>query len=293
MQVLPPSRDIARGTASANGIRLHYLEAGSGPPVYLLHGFPETSYAWRRQIPVLAEKYHVIAPDLRGYGHSEKPAGGYDKRTMAQDIRALMDVFGHHRIALVGHDRGARVATRFCKDHPEAVDRVVMMDNIPTRVILDSINSRMLRGYWFFYFLQVPDLAEALLQGRETVFIRHLLREWSFNPESFSEDDLQVYDRAYSMPGGMRGALSDYRAAALDWEQDQADADRLIECPLLALWGADFEWVGRMVDMNEIWRAMARDFRGMGIAQCGHLPHEEQPEIVNRELLRFLDGWST
>ncbi|QKC98334.1 alpha/beta fold hydrolase [Mesorhizobium sp. NZP2298] len=284
--------DIRRSTATVNGVRLHYLEAGSGPPVYLLHGFPETSYAWRKQVPVLAEKYHVVAPDLRGYGHSEKPAAGYDKRSMAKDIYELMTRLGHSKIALVGHDRGARVATRFCKDYPQSVDRVVMMDNVPTRFVLSSINSNMLRGYWFFYFHQIADLPEALIHGKESLYIRHFLREWCFSPEIFSEAELQVYDRAYSAPGGLRGALSDYRAAAIDWDQDQQDADQLIACPTLVLWGADFEWVGKMVDMNQVWNAMALNMRGVAIPQCGHLPHEEQPEIVNRELIEFLSGWT-
>ena len=284
--------EITSSTAQVNGIQLHYLEAGSGPAVYLLHGFPETSYAWRHQIPVLAKQYHVVAPDLRGYGDSEKPADGYDKRTMAKDIRDLMDVLGHQRIALVGHDRGARVATRFCKDHPDVVDRVVVMDNVPTRIVLESINSRMLRGYWFFYFHQVPDLPEALISGRESIYIRFLLHEWIVNKNTFSEEDLEVYDRAYSAPNGFHGALSDYRAAPIDWEQDKADVDRLIECPTLALWGADFEWAGKLFDMHQVWQSMATDVRGVAIPNSGHLPHEEQPDLVNQELLSFLEGWS-
>jgi pimeloyl-ACP methyl ester carboxylesterase len=138
---------IKRHTINANGIRQHFLEAGSGPPVVLLHGFPETSFAWRHQIPVLAEKYHVIAPDLRGYGETDKPAAGYDKRTMALDLVELLKGRGLGKIALVGHDRGARVATRFTKDHPALVDRLVVMDNVPTRVVAREINARVAKAY--------------------------------------------------------------------------------------------------------------------------------------------------
>src|ERR1700721_4057990 len=127
--------EIRHHTVHANGIRQHFLEAGKGAPVVLLHGFPETSYAWRFQIPQLAKKYRVIAPDLRGYGETDKPSSGYDKRTMATHLRELMRALNLPKTAIVGHDPGARVATRFAKDHPEAVDRLVVMDNVPTRVV--------------------------------------------------------------------------------------------------------------------------------------------------------------
>ncbi|CAM5691361.1 alpha/beta fold hydrolase [Streptomyces canarius] len=176
--------EITHHTKVLNGINQHWVSAGQGPPVYLLHGFPETWYGWRKQIPVLAEKYTVIAPDLRGYGDTEKPASGYDKRTMARDVLALMDHLGHEKIALVGHDRGARVGTRFAKDHRERIDRFVAMDNIPTRVIADTYDVAMARqGYWFFTFLQVPDLPEALIAGKEETWLTHFYRGWSYDPE--------------------------------------------------------------------------------------------------------------
>ena len=118
---------IIHQTTHVNGLRMHYVEAGSGSPVFLLHGFPETWYAWRNQIPELAQKHRVIAPDLRGYGETEKPAAGYDKRTMEKDIYELMKYLGYDNVPLVGHDRGARVATRFAKDYPDAIDQLVVM----------------------------------------------------------------------------------------------------------------------------------------------------------------------
>jgi haloacetate dehalogenase len=149
--------DVRSLTVHANGIRQHYLEAGNGPPVVLLHGFPETSYAWRHQIPVLARHYQVIAPDLRGYGETEKAASGYDKRNMANDLRELMKALEIRKIALVGHDRGARVATRFAKDHPDATDRLVVLDNVPTRIIARDFDAEKAKAYWFFLFHLVPD----------------------------------------------------------------------------------------------------------------------------------------
>ncbi len=128
-------------TTRVNKIKIHFVEAGEGPAVCLLHGFPETWFAWRKQIPVLAQYYHLIAPDLRGYGDSEKPQSGYDKRTMATDIYELMRHLGIDKIALIGHDRGARVGTRFAKDYRNAIDRIAVLDNIPTRVILQTVNA--------------------------------------------------------------------------------------------------------------------------------------------------------
>src|SRR5258708_26043200 len=139
-QVAKVAFSIRRTTCRANGIRQFYLEAGAGPPVILLHGFPETSFAWRFQIPPLARHYRAIAPDLRGYGETDKPSKGYDKRAMANDVVALLETLGGERVALVGHDRGARVATRLVKDHPELVDRLVVMVNVPTRIAPREMN---------------------------------------------------------------------------------------------------------------------------------------------------------
>ncbi|MFB0488680.1 haloacetate dehalogenase [Methylobacterium sp. OAE515] len=282
---------IRRHTVHANGIRQHYLEAGSGPPVVLLHGFPETNYAWRHQIPVLAEHFRVVAPDLRGYGETDKPASGYDKRTMALDLLELLKSLGIGRIALVGHDRGARVATRFAKDHPNLLDRLVVMDNVPTRIVARSMNAQIAKAYWFFMFHLVPDLPEALIAGREDIWLRHFFSDWCFDPSTISGADLEAYVAAYRAPGAVRGAMADYRANAEDNAQDLVDADVKIACPVLALWGADFGAVGKMFDMASVWAEMADDLRTAAIPSCGHLPHEERPEEVNSLLLDFLNGW--
>jgi haloacetate dehalogenase len=255
--------EVRHHTIRANGIRHHYAEAGEGAPIILLHGFPETSYAWRHQIPVLAKTYRVIAPDLRGYGETEKPASGYDKRTMASDVRELMRVLDLPRIALVGHDRGARVATRFAKDHADVLDRLVVMDNVPTRIVAREFNARLARAF----------------------------SDWCYNPHAISGEAFDTYVRAYRSPGAVRGALADYRANAEDVAQDILDADVKIACPTLSLWGADFYAVGQMFDMAAVWAEMADDLRTFAVPQCGHLPQEEQPEIVNQLLLEFLAGW--
>jgi haloacetate dehalogenase len=197
----------------------------------VLHGFPETWYCWRHQIPVLAEKFRVIVPVLRGYGGTEKPASGYDKRTMANDIRALLQHLEIEKISMIGHDRGARVATRFAKDHPAMLDRLVVMDNIPTRIIFQRMNAEVARGHWFFIFNNVLDLPEALISGREEVWLRHIFSSWCYNPQLFSGEEIAEYVRAYSQPGALRGAFNDYRAGPEDVVQDEEDEAVLIECP--------------------------------------------------------------
>jgi haloacetate dehalogenase len=208
--------EIRHHTIHANGIRQHYLDAGHGPPVVLLHGFPETNYAWRHQIPALATRYRVIAPDLSGYGETDKPASGYDKRTMALDLAELLKKLGIGKIALIGHDRGARVATRFAKDHPRLLDRLVVMDNVPTRIVARNINAQLARAYWFFFFHLVPDLPETLIAGREDLWLRHFFSDWCYNPDLISGEAFDTYVQAYRGPGAIRGAIADYRANSED-----------------------------------------------------------------------------
>jgi haloacetate dehalogenase len=278
-------------SVNANGIRQHIVEAGEGPPVILLHGFPETGYAWRFQIPVLAEHYRVIVPDLRGYGETEKPATGYDKRNMALDIRELMRELDIPKIALVGHDRGARVATRFSKDFPDLLDRLVVMDNVPTRVVSRELDAKIAQAYWFFLFHLVPDLPEALIAGREHIWLRHFFSDWCHDPLAITGEAFDTYVKAYQAPGAVRGAMADYRANATDVAQDQEDEDTKISVPTMSLWGADFLAVGKLFDMPKVWAEMADDLETHAIEQCGHLPQEERPEEVNALLLKFLEPW--
>lgn len=283
---------LKHGAVRANGIRQHYVEAGSGPPVVLLHGFPETSFAWRNQMWALGERFRVIAPDLRGYGDTDKPETGYDKRTMALDVKALMEALGVERAPIVGHDRGARVATRFAKDHPQTVERLAVVENIPTRVIFETLDAKKAKTLWFFLFNQLPDdLPEALIGGREEIWLRYLFSRWCFDPEALSDEDIEVYVKAYQQAGAVHGACNDYRAGAVDLAQDEADASTKIACPTLALWGRDSELVGKMFDVEAVWRTMATDLTTVSIPECGHLPHEERPGAFNQALLRFLDSW--
>jgi haloacetate dehalogenase len=285
------TESVVHHRVKANGIKQHVAIAGDGPPVILLHGFPETWYAWRHQIPGLASQYRLIMPDLRGYGATEKPAAGYDKRTMASDILGLMRALGISRAPIIGYDRGARVGLRFAKDHPDAIDRFAALDNIPTRIIFKRMDAAVARKHWFFLFNAVRDLPEALVAGREELWLRFIFQSWIYDPAVLTPEDIAVYTRAYAQHGGLRGAFEDYRAGEEDVKQDQVDAAVKLTCPTLALWGEDFEAGGKMWDFPAIWREYADDLTTVPVPRCGHLPHEERPDVVNAALLKFLDGW--
>jgi haloacetate dehalogenase len=282
---------LQHNTVTVNGIKLHYVEQGTGPAVVLLHGFPESWYAWRHQIPALAEQFRVIVPDLRGYGASQKPASGYDKKTMARDIRELMVYLGLEKAAIIGHDRGARVGLRFAKDFPEMTSCFAALDNIPTLTIFDRMNAAVARTHWFFLFNAVRDLPEVLINGREEIWLRHIFSSWTHNPETLTEEEITRYVETYRRPGSLRGAFEDYRAGEIDVKQDRADHSERIRMPTLVLWGEDFAAGGRLWDFREVWGEYAEDPHFAPIPQCGHLPHEEHPEVVTAEILRFLGPW--
>ena len=294
MTTSPPSSPLlssvphSHHTVTLEGLKVHYVEAGSGPPVLLLHGFPETWYCWKHQIRALSPHYRLIVPDLRGYGLTGKPQSGYDKRSMALDVIRLLDhLHLSSPLPVIGHDRGARVATRLVKDHPQRVSRLCLMDNIPTRLIFQRMDATIAKGHWWFLFGQVLDVPEWLIEGREERFLRYIFSTWTYSG-SLDEDTVEEYTRMYSQPGAWRGAFNDYRAAPEDVKQDEEDAERLIEHPLLVLWGKEFASGGQMWDFREVWHTMANNVRFCEVEQCGHLPHEERPDVVNAALMDFL-----
>jgi haloacetate dehalogenase len=280
---------VSSATARANGVRLHYLWAGEGPPVVLLHGWPQTSHIWRHLLPRLAERHTVIAPDLRGYGLSDKPVGGYDKRTMAADVRALVRDLGHERVALVGHDRGARVAHRYALDHPEEVRRVALLDVIPTRDVIRRVDARLAAGFWHWWFHAQPDLPELLVGGRVREYLEFFFERWSYQRAGLDPQAVDHYVRAFSRPGALRAGFEDYRATDtgdLAADDASADAGARLEMPVLVLWGA--EGLVATLPVREIWEGYARDLRAEAIEGCGHFLAEERPEALLERLLDFL-----
>ena len=278
-------------TAEVNGINIHYVIHGHGSPVILLHGWPEMWYSWRKQIPVLAERFQVIAPDMRGFGYSDKPLYGYDTRTAASDIYQLARHLGHQRVSLVGHDIGVRVAYRYTLDHENEVERLALVDSPPPQQQLGSHNAESIRARWHSYFHQVPDLPERLVQGNEEAYLRHFYSDWSVNKHLFSAEEVAEYVRAYSLPGAWRSSFGYYRAAFReDVAQWQEDVGRKLNLPALVLYGDRRAGLSSSygVDPLEAWQQHLSNARGREIKQGGHFLHEEQPEEVNKELLSFL-----
>lgn len=271
-----------------DGIRLHYRRGGTGPGMVLLHGFPQTGHMWRKVFSALAQRFTVVAPDLRGYGDSDRPAGGYDKRSMAADVAEVIGALGLGPVVLVGHDRGARVAHRFALDHPSLLTRLVLLDIAPTYDVFQQMDQHGARERWHWLFHLVPDLPEALVAGREEIYLRYCYRAWSWNPAAIEEEAVQEYVRCFRQPGAMRAAFEDYRAGgAIDLEHDAVDRGKKIGTPTLVLWGV----AGRMPqarDMLAVWRGRCESVEGGAIADCGHFIPEEQPAPLLQAILKFV-----
>lgn len=270
-----------------DGVRIHYRRLGQGPSMVLLHGFPQTGHMWRKVVPALAERFTVVAPDLRGYGDSDRPPAGYDKRTMAADITEVIQALGLGQVILVGHDRGARVAHRFALDHPALLTHLVLLDIAPTYDIFERLNQQSARRVWHWLFHLVPDLPEALTSGREEIYLRYCFRAWSFNPAAIEEEAVQEYLRCFRQPGAMRAAFEDYRAGGtIDLEHDATDRYKKVRVPTLVLWGGSRQ--AQDTDMLGVWKARCENVTGYAIPDCGHFIPEEQPAAVIDAILKFV-----
>ncbi|WP_443150778.1 alpha/beta fold hydrolase [Nonomuraea sp. KM88] len=276
------------GVAFVNGIRVHYTRAGSGPLILLLHGWPQTSHCWRAVLGPLAADHTVVAPDLRGYGLSDKPATGYDKRQMAADMAALVQELGFERAVVVGHDRGARVAHRWALDHPGQVERLVVLDVVPTREMFRRLDASVASGYWHWLFHMQPDLPERLVANDVRGYLEYFFERWTYNRHGLDPDAVDAYVRAFSRPGALRAGFDDYRAQEQDLVDDDADAvmGRRLAMPVLALWGS--AGLPARLPTLEIWREYADDVTGVQIPACGHFIPEERPDILLDHLRGFL-----
>jgi pimeloyl-ACP methyl ester carboxylesterase len=278
----PPSVRIDSRFADVNGVRLHYLVAGRGEPVILLHGYTQTSHMWRPLMAALGGVRTVIAPDLRGAGGSAKPAQGYDKKTMAQDVHALAQSLGYSRVSLVGHDIGLMVAYAYAAQYPAEVDRIVLMDAFLPGVG-EWQNVWLLRDLWHFHFHGEVPLK--LVAGRERTYFEHFWNDFAADrTRSVPERDRRLYAAAYAQPGGMRAGFEYFRA----FPQDAADFQKLsqtkLTMPMLVLTGekASGEFLiqqGRIVD---------DDVEGVVVVGSGHWLMEEAPDQVIPKLVAFL-----
>lgn len=274
-------------TVRANGIRINLWVGGDGPPVLLLHGYPQTAQMWHKVAPRLIEHYTVVCPDLRGYGDSDKPRDGYDKRTMARDMHELMAALGHDAYALVGHDRGARVGHRQALDYPDAVTRLCVLDIVPTHTVFARADRHLAAAYWHWFFFQAPDLPEIMLAAAPEAFLRHLFRALAYRAGAIDEALLQEYLRAFTLPGTIRAGLEDYRAAATrDFDDDERDLARRVRCPVLAIWG-EFGKMHTIFDVLATWQEKADVVEGHPLP-CGHFIPEEAPDELLAALQTFL-----
>lgn len=275
----------------ANGVEINVARGGAGPPLLLLHGYPQCHAMWHAVAPRLAERFTVVAPDLRGYGDSSKPPGDelhatYCKRTMAQDMVEVMASLGFDRFFVAGHDRGARVGHRMALDHPERVTRLAVIDIVPTHHLFATADKAFGNAYYHWFFLsQAPPLPETLIGGKATFFLNTTLERWSATPGAITPEAVAEYERCWD-EATIHASCEDYRAAAtIDLEHDEEALDQKVECPVLALWG-EFGRMGRLYDVMETWKARASNVRGK-VLPCGHFVPEEAPDGTVQELLDF------
>jgi pimeloyl-ACP methyl ester carboxylesterase len=278
--------------AEVGEVMLHYVTLGEGPPVVLLHGWPQTWYEWRHVMPLLARSYTVIAPDLRGLGDSSRPLDGYDKRTVANDVwRLLTENLGHASFLLVGHDWGGPTAYALAASHPEAVTRLAIID-----VVIPGDGGDFSQGgrRWHHQFHMTPDLPEALVAGRERIYLQWFYQTFAYKPGAISEADIDEFVRTYSQPGALRAGFAYYR----NLPRDAADNARQLATgfrlpmPVLAIGGGVSypHGRGRGADVEASLRRVATNVRGAVIPDAGHFVPEENPAEVARLLLEFFAG---
>lgn len=267
---------------------------GSGPPILLIHGWPQTHIEWNKVALMLAKSYTVVATDLRGYGDSSKPADGeehvaYSKRAMAGDQVELMQKLGFKQFTVVGHDRGARVAHRMTIDYPDTVMRLAVLDIVPTYKLYSTVTKDFASIYFHWFFLIQPAPLPETLLGNNAEFF---LRTWVFGgliPDVISEQVFAEYLRCFQNPNTLHAMCEDYRAAAsIDLEHDQADLDQKIRCPILVLWGSKGA-MQPLYDVIATWKERAAHVRGKALPGGHYLP-EQLAEEVHAELTAFLSS---
>ncbi|ALD90487.1 haloacetate dehalogenase [Cupriavidus gilardii CR3] len=294
LSLFPQFRSIDVETDSE--VTIHAVVGGDGPPLLLLHGHPQTHAIWHKVAPALAQRFTVVACDLRGYGDSSKPAGtadhgNYSKRTMARDALRVMQSLGFERFRVLAHDRGARVAHRLGMDHPDAVERMVLLDIAPTLAMYEQTTEAFARAYWHWFFLIQPaPLPERLIEADPSRYIRDLMGGRSAGLSPFDPHALREYERCAALPGAAHGVCEDYRAAAgIDLEHDRADreAGKRLTMPLLVLWGEQGV-VHRCFQPLQEWQRVASAVDG-GPLPCGHYIAEEAPDVLLARALPFLE----
>ena len=278
---------FSHNVASVNGIQLHYVIGGQGDPVVLLHGWPETWYAWHKVMPALAKNYTVIAPDLRGLGDSSKPLTGYDGKTLAEDIHQLVTQLGFKTLFLVGHDIGTQVAYSYAAAHPTEVKKLVVME-----LTIPGFAPAGRMPLWWVIFHQTPDVPEALVEGKEQEYLSWFFQNLPFNPAAITQTDINEYVRHYSAPGGMSAGFEHYRAFPHDAIQNQNYSKTKLTMPVLALGGGYIPTFGGNITMPTIiygMKQLAQNVTGITVPNSGHFIPDEQPKFLVEQLTKFFN----
>jgi haloacetate dehalogenase len=279
---------------------LHTLQCGSGTPLLLLHGHPQTHAMWHLVATRLAAHFTVVLMDLRGYGDSARVASdarhaAYSKQAMALDAMAVMRHHGFNRFQVLAHDRGARVAHRLAADHPLAVERLMLLDIAPTLAMYANTTEAFATAYWHWFFLiQPPPLPEALIGSDPVRYVRSVMGKRHAGLAAFALQALAEYERCAQIPGSALAICEDYRASnTIDLEHDRADiaAGRTLSQPLRVLWG-EYGTVGQCFDVLALWRERAAEVTGLDLP-CGHYIAEEAPDLLVREALDFFKPSTT
>ena len=276
----------------AKNINIAICSKGAGPPLLLLHGYPQTGYMWHKIAPRLAEDFTVVVADLRGYGDSDKPTSSedhavYSKRAMAADMMTVMTALGHSQFFIAGHDRGGRVAHRLARDYPQAVTKLAVLDIAPTAMMYDTTDMHFATSYYHWFFLIQPaPFPETLIGSDPKFFLESKMQHWGKDRSAITNEAFDEYLRCFSNPDTIHASCEDYRASAsIDLEHDAADVGLKLDIPLLVLWGAT-AMVGNKYDMLCAWREVATDVTGSAVPGGHYLP-EEAPDETYQALLDF------